>query len=123
LDLPLASWLFLEPSLTRLSLSRGDAERYGGGSSHRWQLDFGLRSEFGVAGVHPYVAAGIGGFFHIDADRPADRDFVTASYGVGAGVRVPLPARLELLGEVRFRTFDDADSRVMPLTLRVGWRF
>lgn len=124
-DLPLAGWLFLEPRFTRLSLEADDAERYGGGSRQRWQLDFSFRGEFRVGPIRPYLAAGLGGLFHIDEERPADRDFVTASYAVAGGVRVPLTLRpgLEVRAEGRYRTFDDTGSRVVPLLLAVGWRF
>lgn len=122
-DLPLASWLYLEPVLTRLSLSGADARSYGGGSRHRWQLEFGLRGEIAIAGVRPYLAAGVGAFFHIDGERPTDRDFATASYGAGGGVLIPLPGGIEVRAELRVRTFDDTDSRVVPLRVGAGWRF
>lgn len=125
LDLPLSSWLFLEPALTRVALDDADAERYGGGNARRWQLEFSLRGEVSAGLLRPYLTAGIGGFFHFDEDRPADRDFVTASYGLGAGVRAPVPGieGLELRAEGRYRTFDDARSTINPLLVAVGWRF
>lgn len=125
LDFPLASWLFLEPALTRLTLEESDVARYGGGNSRRWQLEFSLRGEVRLGPVRPYLAAGVGGFFHFDEDRPADRDFVTASYGLGAGIRAPVPGvgGLEVRAEGRYRTFDDTRSNVTPLLLAVGWRF
>jgi hypothetical protein len=122
-DMPLAPWLFLEPRLFHLSLEEGDALRYGGGSHRRWQLEFGVRAEVALGAVRPYLAAALGGFFHIDGDRPADRDFATATYIGAAGVRVPLGDALELRGEAGYRTFDDTGSRLVPVLFALGWRF
>lgn len=115
LDLPLASWIVLEPSAERLDL--------GGGGDTRWQVDFGVRAEASVGRVRPYAGGSAGALLWPGDARPTDADFVVATYGILAGVRVPLGSRFGVRGEGRFRWLDGLERSTTTVDAGVSWRF
>lgn len=116
-DLPLGGWAVLEPTLERLSLDGT------GATQTRWQVDFGVRAEFPLGPVRPFMGGALGALLWPSDDRPIEADFVVATYGGFAGLRYDITERIGVRGEARRRWLDGLESSTTTLGIGLGWRF
>ncbi len=116
-DLPLASWIILSPSLDRR------IERWPDGDRPQWMLDFAFQAERRMGALRPYAGVALGAAFDFRDDRRISEEYFQSTYQAMGGVRWDLFSGLMVRGEARWRFFDGFEDGKGQVTAGLGWSF
>lgn len=97
LDLPMATWLYLEPSFGYVTYTSR-----GGSHIRHLTAEVQVQGSMPFGRWHPYLGGGAGGFFDLRKQR-AGADFVQPTVSGSGGVRFTLPRGLGVRAELRVR--------------------